>query len=261
MLETAIALLAAHMAADFVFQFNAIIANKTKAWAFALHVVIVFVFSALALGAVELQAKEAIYAVALVTVSHAVIDAIKTFVLRRACWEKPVWDFTAFSLDQLAHLAFIGLAACLFSDAFAGGAWGWRAGEGAEVLLTAYAVFAGFIAATRMGEFAIGKFLDRFDLGTIEVKADGTQAQPDDGLSNGGAWIGLLERGAIFALVLVGQFTAIGFLLAAKSVLRFQYANERSQSEYVIIGTLTSFGWATAMGGLTVWAMNAIPTA
>ena len=53
------------------------------------------------------------------------------------------------------------------------------------------------------------------------------------------------ERGLIFLLLMVGQPTGVGFLIAAKSVLRFDTtAKDQSAGEYVIIGTLASFGWA-----------------
>jgi hypothetical protein len=211
--------------------------------------------SILALGAFDFGATDAVCAVALVTITHAGLDAIKTFLLTGARWAKPPWDFNAFSLDQIAHLGFIGVAACLFPNAFAHGEWSWRLADGASMLLAGYVLFAGFVAATRMGEFGIGKFLDRFDLGALETKAAADGPIRDAGLNNGGAWIGLLERAVIFALILINQFAAIGFLLAAKSVLRFQYANERSQSEYVIIGTLLSFAWAAAVGLLAQWGI------
>lgn len=263
MLETAIALLAAHMAADFVLQFNWIITKKRKPEAFALHTGIVLLTSVLALGAFSLDASDALWAIAVVTVSHAVIDAIKTFGFTDEGLAKhPRLDFTVFSLDQLAHLGVIVLVAVIFPQAFAQGEWSWRLGEQAHGLISVYAGFAGLIAATRMGQFAIEKFLNRFSLPELETKtiAPGADA-PDAGLTDGGAWIGLLERAVIFVLILIGQFAAIGFLLAAKSVLRFQYANKRSQSEYVIIGTLTSFGWAAGVGLLTAWALKWLNTA
>ena len=34
-------------------------------------------------------------------------------------------------------------------------------------------------------------------------------------------WIGFFERFLIFTFILINQYTAIGFLIAAKSVLRF----------------------------------------
>ena len=68
-------------------------------------------------------------------------------------------------------------------------------------------------------------------------------------MPGGGRVIGLLERGLIFALVLLGQPEGVGLLLAAKSILRFgAVKDDRAASEYVIIGTLASFGWALIAG-------------
>lgn len=253
MLETALALLAAHAVADFVLQFNWIIANKRKPWAFALHAAIVAVTAAAALGLWFDSPGDVLKAAALVAVSHALVDAIKTWgVSENWIKTRPRWKFAAFSLDQLAHLGFIALAAFLFSNAFAMGEWAWRLPDAGAGLAMAYAVGAGFIIATRTGQFAIALFIERFNLPDLET----TDASADEGLREGGAWIGLLERTAVFVLVLAGQFAAIGFLIAAKSVLRFQYARDRSHSEYVIIGTLASFSWAVAAALATMWALD-----
>ena len=86
-------------------------------------------------------------------------------------------------------------------------------------------------------------------------------AAPDDndgaGLPKGGATIGFLERGLIYILVVGGQPASIGFLIAAKSILRFGVIDEnRAVSEYVIIGTLASFGWAIAVVFTVLWLAN-----
>jgi len=266
MLETALALLAAHAVADFVFQFTWIINKKRKPGAFALHVVVVALTAALALGAGLGSPGEVWAAVALVAASHGAIDALKTYacmpgfiaqMLEPGSEAGPRRKFAAFSLDQLAHAGFIVLAAALFPSAFALGEWAWRLPDQGAGLAALYAVGAGFIIATRMGQFAIAGFMARFSLPELETKADQTgPGEPDNGLDQGGAWIGLLERTAVFVLVLAGQFAAIGFLIAAKSVLRFQYARDRSHSEYVIIGTLASFSWAAAAALGTVWALD-----
>ena len=57
---------------------------------------------------------------------------------------------------------------------------------------------------------------------------------------NTGRLIGLLERIFVFLFVLIGQYTAIGFILAAKGVARFQDFKSRTFAEYVLIGTLLS---------------------
>lgn len=82
------------------------------------------------------------------------------------------------------------------------------------------------------------------------------KSDSDKGLIDGGKWIGLLERTLIFVLILAGEFQAIGFLIAAKSILRFQYSKERSHSETVIIGTLASFGWAIVVPWRTLQAIR-----
>lgn len=56
-----------------------------------------------------------------------------------------------------------------------------------------------------------------------------------------------MERALTYILVLSGNSSAIGFLFAAKSILRFGEIKEPGQqkeAEYIIIGTFASFGWA-----------------
>lgn len=70
-------------------------------------------------------------------------------------------------------------------------------------------------------------------------------------LSDAGKRIGQLERFLILTFILVGQFAAIGFLLAAKSVLRFGGTTEtyhRKINEYILVGTMTSFSITIAFG-------------
>lgn len=78
--------------------------------------------------------------------------------------------------------------------------------------------------------------------------------QPDSpkSLENAGKYIGILERILIFLFILTNHFEAVGFLLAAKSIFRFGDLKEKHDlklTEYVLIGTLLSFGIAivTAM--------------
>jgi len=79
---------------------------------------------------------------------------------------------------------------------------------------------------------------------------------PAEGLKNGGKLIGQLERMLVLILILIGQPLGIGFLVAAKSILRFERSKVQLIAEYVIIGTLLSFTLAIAFSSLAVWAMN-----
>lgn len=70
-------------------------------------------------------------------------------------------------------------------------------------------------------------------------------------MENGGAMIGKLERALIFLLVFLGQPGGVGFLIAAKSIIRFEEAKKQPLAEYVLIGTLWSFGLSMAIAACT----------
>lgn len=55
-----------------------------------------------------------------------------------------------------------------------------------------------------------------------------------------GKWIGIAEREIILLLGLTGQYSAIGFVLTAKSVARFEQLKEKRFAEKYLIGTLVS---------------------
>ena len=61
------------------------------------------------------------------------------------------------------------------------------------------------------------------------------------GQPNAGAFIGILERLIILLLLSVGQYAAIGFVLTAKSIARYNKIAENPEfSEYYLLGTLLS---------------------
>ena len=73
----------------------------------------------------------------------------------------------------------------------------------------------------------------------------------DESLQSAGKYIGMLERLFVFAFFASGHPEGVGFLIAAKSVFRFgdlKEAKSRKLTEYVLIGTLVSFGIAMITG-------------
>ncbi|MBV9961676.1 MAG: DUF3307 domain-containing protein [Parafilimonas sp.] len=70
-------------------------------------------------------------------------------------------------------------------------------------------------------------------------------------LSEAGKWIGVFERILVLTFVINNHFEGIGFLIAAKSVLRFNDIkgdNMRKEAEYILIGTLMSFASSIIIG-------------
>lgn len=81
----------------------------------------------------------------------------------------------------------------------------------------------------------------RYLLGVLNLESpmvETTKINKDE--YNTGRVIGILERIFVFVFVLAGQYSAVGFILAAKGVTRFQEFKDRTFAEYVLIGTLIS---------------------
>ncbi len=231
MTATLAALLLAHALADFVLQTARIAAGKAQRqpWPFAQHILAVLATALFCLA--PLQPAAALPLV-LLTLGHAAIDLAKSFLPATLRW---------FLIDQAAHLALIATLAALWPGLWAAGAW-----AALPALPWIMALLAGLILATRAGGFAIGLLMRPW---VEEMRqAPGAPAEGAASLTHGGLVIGLLERGLIYLLIVVNQPAGIGFLIAAKSVLRFESARDLRAGEYVIIGTLASFGWALIAG-------------
>lgn len=70
-------------------------------------------------------------------------------------------------------------------------------------------------------------------------------------LPNAGKYIGIIERLFVLIFIIMGRWEAIGLLITAKSVFRFndlKESNNRKLTEYILIGTLLSFGIAILTG-------------
>ena len=83
--------------------------------------------------------------------------------------------------------------------------------------------------------------------------------QDSASLQSAGKYIGFFERLLVFIFIIINQWAAVGFLLAAKSIFRFgdlKEAKDRKLTEYVLIGTLLSFGTAIFMALLFRYSLR-----
>lgn len=89
-------------------------------------------------------------------------------------------------------------------------------------------------------------------LETCKVNINPTK-NDEHGNFHSGELICWLERGLILVFVIMSQYEAIGFLIAAKSILRFSEASKGDEkSEYVLTGTLLSLAIALCLGILVL---------
>ncbi len=166
-----------------------------------------------------------------------------------------------FLIDQSAHLVVIIVLVMLIS---AGDSiflfWNDLFGDTIIKLLI---IITGTIAVIKTGSVLIGIAVEPF-LNEIEKSSSKKKQQEDKlnrGLKNGGSTIGRLERGLILIFVLVGHPEAIGFLIAAKSIFRFGEIKEskhRMEAEYILIGTLMSFGYGILISYATKYFLSLV---
>lgn len=76
--------------------------------------------------------------------------------------------------------------------------------------------------------------------------AEGIEVPPGE-LARG-RLIGILERALVLTLVFLGQYGALGFVVAAKALARFRGLDDRDFAEYFLIGTLASLLHAVVVG-------------
>lgn len=97
-----------------------------------------------------------------------------------------------------------------------------------------------------------GVGLVRLVLALVPVREAPKTVDGGIGVSQGefarGRIIGILERALALTLVLLGQFGALGLIVAAKALARFRGLEDRDFAEYFLIGTLASLLHAVVVG-------------
>jgi Protein of unknown function (DUF3307) len=236
MYETLLALLTAHLVADFPLQPQWMIRRKRHPAVLGLHGLVVLGTAALALGGWPTTL------LAILVGTHLAMDAIKVYLLKDS--------LGSFTVDQLVHLAVILGLALAFPGTLAQGWWAGLPPDLSAAYLVGLCLLGGAIASLMVGAIVIRKATAPF---TRQLSGDIA------GLESGGTYIGWLERALVMLLILIGQPAGVGFLITAKSILRFGDVRDSAQrklTEYIIIGTFMSFGWGLLVAVLTQLAMR-----
>ncbi|SDE66619.1 Protein of unknown function [Pricia antarctica] len=220
-------LLLAHLIGDFLVQPKRWIvhkeANKVRSKYLYIHVLLHFVLTMMLLWDLKYWKL-----VLIIAVSHFIIDLAKLYTT-------PLFRLRSipFFIDQVLHLA------VLYAVAYYGNLVGHTIAlfEKLDWPLVTAIVFVTFPAAIIMGKL---------------LEAMGEKIELDHkSLPNAGKYIGIIERLFVLMFIILGRWEAIGLLIGAKSVFRFndlKESNNRKLTEYILIGTLMSFGLAIVTG-------------
>ena len=126
-------------------------------------------------------------------------------------------------------------------------ALGWAGGEAPSGLAEGAAVAAVLAAVTGGGPIATAV------LAAADPRSVGVAGGPQDpDILRGGAWIGVLERAAVAASLLVGSAEGLVVLAAVKGLGRFSELRAPAAAERFILGTLASALWAAACVGVAI---------
>ncbi|NNF19240.1 MAG: DUF3307 domain-containing protein [Flavobacteriaceae bacterium] len=221
-------LLLAHMLGDFLLQPQRWTihqdANKIKSKYLYLHILVHFVLIYLVLWDFTLW-----YLAGLIALSHFFIDLLRLYIQDSFKYRR-----IPFMLGQAMHIAILGYAAFYL----------------AEPTLVLQEIFAGFNWALLTALVFVTQPVAVLMAYLLEGMSD--QIETDHkSLPNAGRYIGILERLFVLVFIVIGRWDAIGLLITAKSVFRFndlKESNSRKLTEYILIGTLLSFGFAILTG-------------
>lgn len=219
----------AHLLGDFIFQPHRWAIRK-KRQAITLyhlwHVLIIFVLS------YSLSFDYGFFWPAiLLTLVHFATDVLKSYFQLNFERKESFWFFA----DQIAHLTSIILISCLYNHYF-----------GIDFIykipLKHVAIAAGFIFCAKPANIFIKHIFSALEIAVPEIT---TSQEVNKDLPNAGKLIGVTERFVVLALILANQYSVVGLLIAAKSILRFK---DNKKNEYVLVGTMLSFGIAILTG-------------
>ena len=219
-----LSLLLAHVIADFYLQNDKYCLQKEerklKSWFLYVHSLLVGVVS----WAFVPVYSFGLYALA-IALSHLAIDIVKVYS------PKGLWSFT---LDQFAHLTVLVAVSFSFNTITELPVQSADCAATFSIPLSILAI----LLCIKPANILIKLILKKYQIG---------EAQSCENIKNAGALIGNLERILTIVFVIIGQYEAIGFIIAAKSILRFK-DTDTAKTEYVLAGTFLSFGIALLCG-------------
>ncbi|MGQ1909773.1 DUF3307 domain-containing protein [Marinifilum sp. RC60d5] len=225
MIELTLKLLIAHVLGDFVFQSDKWVENKKQNRHKSPYLYYHLLIHLLA-TCVVLQFKISYWPIIItIVLSHYIIDLVKLNFKHNNLY---------FILDQLAHIIVIGILVYIyepFTVKF-------------DLLYSTQSLILilAILCVTYVSAIFMKLIMNKWVL---------DEDNPNNSLQHAGKYIGILERLFVFGFIVLNQWAAIGLLITAKSVFRFgdlSRAKDRKLTEYILIGTLLSFGFALLTG-------------
>jgi hypothetical protein len=167
----------------------------------------------------------------LLTFVHFLTDVLKSYFQLKFRRKESFYFF----VDQIVHLISLTLISLTYY---------YNCGVDFlyDIQIKYIAIAAGFIFCAKPSNILIKNIFNSLEISIPTIAASEDENKD---LPNAGKLIGLMERFLVSALILVGQYSAVGLIIAAKSILRFR---DNKKNEYVLVGTMLSFGISAILG-------------
>ncbi len=232
---TFILLLFAHVLGDFYFQSKKLAIQKEKSIRKSLIHSLIYAITCF-IVIIPVYNIWFVIAAIIMSTTHLVIDLAKYIVINHLCKDDNAKNKRAiYIIDQSLHLLFIFMASILVSMNC----------NSIETMPSINYTFK-IIGLNKMQAISLLLLVLLIWKPTnITIKKVLLLYKPKDNENksnkNAGAFIGLLERVVILLLLSINQYSAIGLVLTAKSIARYdKISKDKEFAEYYLLGTLLS---------------------
>lgn len=235
-MELFLKLFLAHLLGDFTFQSKKWVLEKEEkklaSGKLYLHVLLHTLLAFLFIWDLSLW-----YIPLIIGISHFLIDATKLL------FQTKKTKRILFFIDQILHILVI-ISICVFNGSL-------------DISLSFFSTQQTLLIVTAI--LFLTQPTSILIKTLISIYTPKTEMDKGDSLENAGKYIGMLERLLVFTFIATNHWEGVGFLIAAKSIFRFSdltEAKDRKLTEYILIGTLLSFGIAIVVSLLFIFLLK-----
>lgn len=237
--EFLILLLLGHIVGDFYIQTRAMAAKKEKSLAWVLiHCLCYLGF--MFLLSLPILSWGIVLGIIVAALSHFIIDVSKylfTLWLNKKNKMTQVIERNLFFLDLILHgICLVSIAYWAVMNELSIRVWSHMSNFFTEIGLSKYYALTWILTILiihKPANIAISKLLMIYK--PVNSQEDTTREH------NAGRFIGTVERIIMLIFLVIGELSAIGLVLTAKSIARYdRISKERDFAEYYLLGTLIS---------------------
>ncbi|WP_040214977.1 DUF3307 domain-containing protein [Clostridium polynesiense] len=251
--EYFVLLLLVHVLGDYYFQTSFMARKKDKSvkWVF-IHFICFWLTTVIIM--VPLLFWKVLFIGTIYAAIHGVIDLLKYYYIKNQKGLSIIKDRNLFLLDQMIHMISLVVISYILTVNYPPIYVDYyhisinlKIQDFFHIIGIPVMTFVSWVTAllliTKPANITISKLLAAYrpDNKDEESKKD----------KNAGRFIGTMERILILIFISIGQYSAIGLVLTAKSIARYdRISKERDFAEYYLLGTLISTAFVIVAGFL-----------